>query len=544
MSLRLAIVGFGPKGLFALERLLDQAGPDSRLDIDLYDPHPALGAGPVYDPAQPPYLRMNLAADRVDAWRPGSRAIPAGEQVGFCDWSGAGDGQYPPRAEVGRYLQDCFARMRAHAPAGVLITPHRRAVTSARPRDAAWLLAAGNELLGSYDEVLMAVGHGAGPEHHPRRQMPGEAVIPAVFPVQHWLGPAAVVPGAAVAVRGFALTFLDAALALTEGRGGTFRRTGHPYRLVYSPAPGQAGVIRPFSRSGRPMAAKPPEALADSMPGLASAMDSASRRLRELEGTVELEADLLPLLESAATAALAAAGALSGDVGAMLASACEGPVAEPAADPAEDLTRSLDVGAGLRLPGSEWALGHVWQRVYPVLVDKLSGTGLADRDWPAFRRLAVEMERLAFGPPAVNAAKLLALIESGVVNLRHVAGGVVSSDDHGRSFLGGDRVDVVIDAVLPGPGLVDSHGGLLEQLRLDGLVQIAPGRRGIAIDTEGSCIDPRGGVVGGLACAGRPTEDWVIGNDTLSRSLHPQLEGWARRVAERAARLDVPAVAA
>ena len=37
------------------------------------------------------------------------------------------------------------------------------------------------------------------------------------------------------------------------------------------------------------------------------------------------------------------------------------------------------------------------------------------------------MERIAFGPPAVNAAKLLALIEAGLVDLTHVRGGELTS---------------------------------------------------------------------------------------------------------------------
>ena len=68
-------------------------------------------------------------------------------------------------------------------------------------------------------------------------------------------------------------------------------------------------------------------------------------------------------------------------------------------------------------PGREWALGHAWRALYPAIVSRLSGDGLAAGDWPAFLRLAAEMERIAFGPPPVNAAKLLALVEAGRVDL-------------------------------------------------------------------------------------------------------------------------------
>ena len=71
--LRVAIAGLGPKGLFALERLLDHARSlesAMRMQIDVFEPHPVPGAGPIYDPAQPEYLRMNFAAGQIDMWWP------------------------------------------------------------------------------------------------------------------------------------------------------------------------------------------------------------------------------------------------------------------------------------------------------------------------------------------------------------------------------------------------------------------------------------------------------------------------------------------
>ena len=50
---------------------------------------------------------------------------------------------------------------------------------------------------------------------------------------------------------------------------------------------------------------------------------------------------------------------------------------------------------------------------------------------------------------------------------------------------------------------------------------------------DGSCRARDGSITPGLAAIGRPTEDSVIGNDTLSRSLHPQADRWARRVTRR-----------
>jgi uncharacterized NAD(P)/FAD-binding protein YdhS len=135
--LRVAIVGLGPKGLFALERLVDRArsGALTRaIEVEAFEPHDSPGAGPVYDPGQPEYLRMNFSADRVDAWPVGSRAVAADQRLSFEAWRSRrpelGDEAYPPRAHVGRYLADCLDALIASAPAAFSVRVRRARVTA------------------------------------------------------------------------------------------------------------------------------------------------------------------------------------------------------------------------------------------------------------------------------------------------------------------------------------------------------------------------------------------------------------------------------
>jgi diaminopimelate decarboxylase len=547
--LRMAIVGLGPKGLFGLERLLDhahRAGPTARLHVDLFEPHPVAGAGPVYDLDQPAYLRMNVAAGMLDMWGADTRAVSAGERRSFVDWRrSAGDGdpaeRYPPRALVGRYLADGLARLRAAAPAHVTITLRRTAVHALERHGSSWTLVTTDDAAHhGYDEVLVAVGHATGAGDWARAPWPHAApLIPAVFPVTR-LAPAHVAPGATVAVRGFALTFLDAALALTEGRGGTFSPDDHPYRLRYTPSPGDAGAIVPFSRSGRPMLAKPGPALAAGLPALETIARAARDEILALPDGFGVRDDLLAILAAAVQASLDAAGQPARTPAARwLGLACDGLAPPTSLTPAQEIERSLAVGAGLAAPDLPWALGHTWRAIYPALVARLGHGGLSLAQRPAFAALAVQMERVAFGPPAVNAAKLLALIAAGRADLAHVAGGQIRSREHMSVIAGARgerRVDVVVDAVLPPPGALHCGGGLLERLVDDGHARIAAGGRGIEIDADGGCIAAGGQRSTGLSAIGRPTEDWVIGNDTLNRALHPHSDAWARRVIGRANR--------
>jgi uncharacterized NAD(P)/FAD-binding protein YdhS len=477
-----------------------------RIAVDLFEPHPSPGAGPVYDPAQPEFLRMNFAASQLDMWWPSSRAVPPDGRLSFVEWSGDDGDSYPPRAEVGRYLSEGFATLRRHAPPNVAIRLCPEAVEAASPDEhGGWVLRAGGRER-SYDELLISVGHG-------RSAFPFE---PRVL--------AGVTAGATVAVRGFALTFIDLALALTEGRGGTFESLDHPYRLRYLPGPDEPRLIVPFTRTGRPMLAKPAASVAARLPGLGRVAAEGGARIADIGGVADLHGDLLPILAATACSSLSIARgdvtvALPITVGRWLGEAAGGVAGAGEIDARRAIEQSLRVGAGLAIPDVAWALGHTWRTLYPAVVARLGGDGLSTRDWPAFLRLARELERVAFGPSALNAAKLLALIDAGRIDLGHLRDVAPAADS-------------VIDAVLPGPGL-EGDDSLLGDLVRGGHARVAAGRRGLEVTPNGSCRGRDGSITPGLAAIGRPTEDSVIGNDTLSRSLHPQADRWARQVARR-----------
>lgn len=511
--MRVAIIGLGPKGLYALERLLDHAATSdspARIQIDLFEPHAHPGAGPNYDPSQPDYLIMNFAARFVDMWWPAHRAVPQRERTSFLDWSShAGvlisGHSYPPRALIGRYLTSGFETLLRHAPELVYVKLHACHVERVRRTGSAWEVIVTGKSAGTYDEVLVATGHDQG----------------SPYPVTQWLSRDRIAAGATVAVRGFALTFIDVALALTEGRGGSFSQLAHPFRLRYTAPTDPVGSISPFSRTGRPMLAKPQPWHKSPSEELNSISEQGRLKLTAITGVAKLETDVIPTIAQVANASLAAVGVGDRvDSERWLMSALSGPPLAASESAYQEIERSLAVSTGLAPPDLLWALGHTWRALYPAVVGRLGGDGLVADDWPAFLRLAAELERIAFGPPAINAAKLLALVDARQVDLSHVTSGP-------------PRPDVLVEAVLPGPGFATRGSTVAARLVTDGYARRAPGRRGLDVDSDGFCRSPEGRSVPGLAAIGRPTEDAVIGNDTLSRALHPVADRWARRVIER-----------
>lgn len=554
---RLAIVGLGPKGLYALERLITlfeatTMGCSPPLEVVCFEPLPTPGAGPNYDPDQPEYLRLNFPADRVDMWQR-DLSPPSIDHLDFPSWwrerNPDGDLQrYPPRAAVGRYLAWGLQRLVDNCPVGMTVTVQRTTVGPIRRTldargDRSWELRDHvDRVVGHFDEVLLTVGHlDRGPDSLAAGWRGQAALIPRVFPVTRFMSTSRIPPGDVVAIRGFALTCVDAVLALTEGRGGRFAAEEHPWMLTYHRSLGalEPAVILPFSRTGAALAAKP-----ESHPHLPTLTEELAAdwqdRVLSVPGALMVQDQLLPILADVGVELLELAGA--GTVPAErilvpLQEMCErGRQRPPGSDQTHLIQESLDVATGLRSPGLDWALGEAWRRLYPAIVVRCGGNGIDEAAWPDFRRLAAGMERLAFGAPAVNMAKMLALVDAGLLRLDMVAGTLADVHGQGSKLTSGDcsvAVGAVVDAVLPPPGVAGLTSPPITSLMIAGHLRRPVGRRGVEIRADATAVGEDGRPRPTLAVLGRPTEDWVIGNDTLSRTLHPHPEAWARGVLDR-----------
>lgn len=525
---RLAIIGGGPRALWAVEELLRRTG---RMDIDVYEPQPQVGAGRVYRSEQSPLWRMNLRADRIatglgtyEQWRE--------ERNAERDAAGTAldEGYFPPRREMGLFLAASWDAAVQRAPEGVRITHRRATVYSVRPTDGGSTAAVeyhgdrrelkgpdanaisvtsaeGTEL---YDEVLIATGHA--------QRWPGQLRGPRVYDDL-----ADIPAGAHVGVRGSALTFIDAALELTLGRGG---------RIVdgrYLPS-GNEPVLYPANRSGRFMEVKP-------MPG--GGLDGLTppnlaryeQRIPRCSGVGEL----IDIMVRAAGDFLEAAGQPRDDAAVReVFEGVDAPVADavsaPANVPVAELRHSLEVATGHRAPGAQWAAGEAWRRLYSVLVDTLSYEG-RDR-FPGFGDLRYTMERVAFGPPADTIAPLLAVIDAGVVRVGAALGqpGAVEAWLSGRPGAG-VVVDGVYDATIAPPGV--NPGTLSAELVEAGQLEVRRGPDGLG---RGADVRRDGSVPGWprVAVIGRDVEDTVLDHDTLSRTLHLTIPRWADAVVGRA----------
>ncbi|MCG6158224.1 FAD/NAD(P)-binding protein [Rubinisphaera margarita] len=543
---RIAIVGGGPRGLYCLQSLherLREADPVTlRSSVIVFEPASFPGAGNIYDPGQPHHLRMNFSAGRIDAWPRSEGDIKANSsKLTLVDWlqqrtpGRFNEHSYVPRAIVGEYLHECYRHIEEQLQCCVNFRTVQSPVTGMDRLGTRWRLNASGEEY-EFDEVVLTVGH-EGWRAPPVEDDSCIDRLVRVFPVTQQLAMSRTPSGQVVGVRGFGLTWIDAALSLTEGRGGHFHQNNG--RWHYQPSGREPATIIPFSRTGRPMVAKPDESRFVQPPELNDVWNGGRQRIIEVSRSSEsirtAEELWEPVLEAAAAALnVFSAGAPTGSESVRnwfdrwVGSKIDGDAAFSV------MQKSYCVATGQAAPEISWALGAAWRNLYPAIVSAVSHGGLNPAAWSDFREITCEMERIAFGPPAENLGRILALCEADLVDLNYLTASLNASKD--TLLLSTTKSEVMLDAcvnaVIPSPQQISPQGPM-RQLLDAGMISRRSGAEGIDVDRAGRPMRDGLRLTENLAIFGRATEGCILGNDTLSRKLHEHPRHWAREVVAR-----------
>jgi hypothetical protein len=600
----LAIVGLGPKGLYCLERLLAEvnAHPLRRpLQIHLFNRSSNFGASPIYDPGQPEYILVNVSVGEIDLWTATDPPTVAGRGLNFVEWYQqtiqpdaplTGD-EYLSRAVVGRYLMDGFRRILDKLPPTVSVSCHVGEVLDIRAVGRSYQLKCSSadeptkEI--RLDKILLATGHSQRLPSVTEKQYQafagrhqGALFIPFVYPVVKTM--AAIPAGARVAMHGVGLTFIDAVLELTEGRGGHFVRSADN-SLSYTACGREPLSMIPFCRSGLPMAPKANDLPAFMRP-LTFFTEKAVAELRSKQAGEQLELESLwPLFElemelhyyrvamgeSEARSQLEACGSDGKVMRQFIDSYLESnpsqvrfdyqQVLDPVGDRrfdngkeynsfvegymAEEIARARlgQGGCGVK------AAIDIWYEVRKELGSALKFGGLT----PESHRKLIEhyfprFKRIVFGPPIINIEKLLALVRAGLIDFSTARNPrVLSNESDGCFELRCDEIpnavtqaEVLVDARYPSSNIFWDASPLYRNLQRRGIVRayqnrsLDPEISGYcpgAIDMiEGSNFVVNGDGVGNedISVIGIPTEGNIVGNKTIARGDYPGT--WAAQV--------------
>ena len=309
--LRMAIVGLGPWGLCALERVVTLARQEvpRGIEVAVHVVEPGTPGSGVYDITQPDYLLLNNPCGQLTLYPFETESYQPRYGLSLYDWvtargyrwlgdrcvvDPAGEPIEPhhflPRRLMGEYLQWFYRALLYSTPPHVHVVHHQTsAVDLVARRGGCEEVRLANGSVVVVDHVIVTTGHAP-------NQDVGRSRVIGPYPVTSYVEQ--VPAGTKVAVSGMGLVAVDVVTALTIGRGGQFVADGGGLR--YRPS-GQEPVLRLYNRSGLPFTAKPvsgSERVTVYQPLICTpaAVDALTGRSNGRRRQVDVRKELLPLL--------------------------------------------------------------------------------------------------------------------------------------------------------------------------------------------------------------------------------------------------------
>ena len=466
-------------------------------------------------------------------WHGDSVAAPPSQQLSLRRVATRAEGgteRLSAAQPVGRYLTEALETLLGHVPEGVERPDPSRVRRAARARPAR----AGRSKARTGPRLRRGAAHPRPPEHAGSRPWRTSGDTARAWSPPSSRSSGSWRPSGCPRGRGRRCAASPSPSSTPPGpdRGTrrALRRGRRQPRCATSPAASEPAVILPFSRSGRPMLAKPDREIARRRPGLDAIGEAGRERILGWPRRRASRAACCrssPARRAPASSRRRRAGRGRRGPQAWLAAAAAG--ALPAElDPRDQLERSLRVGCGEL--AADLALGTRPELAAAVPGARRCGSagdGLDPAGWPRFRNLAREMERIAFGPPPVNGAKLLALIDCRPG--RHSPTSPAASSRRpppARRWVRRPARARSTSSSTP------SSPARASQARIEPCSRRRSSRVGLGSPPDGAvsrltATPPASAATAaaatGLAAVGRSTEDWVIDNDTLTRDRHPHL---------------------
>ena len=592
---KVAIIGGGPKGLYGFERLtawLKVHPPSEQIEIHMFNRSNSFGAGEIYRTEQASWLLMNNPVGEINMWGEEIPPPVVPHPLSLLQWLCQSEGlnisnnNYATRAMAGRYLSHGFDLIVSNLPenvGGKYIVGEVVDMYNVSGKYSLRLKSEVDERRDQFDHVLIATGH-------PKQRETKEAArfqsfagehdragyIPSVYPAETVFSD--VPPNSSVGIKGVGLTFVDAVLALTEGRGGRFKRDEKTDKLTYTPSGEEPKVIYPFSRSGLPMIPRISVPIENN--DLFFFTRSALQKY-ETGKKLNFEQQIWPILRQEMIyafydIAMKNAGYPEGLSGCDSFHDVEYTVDEfhknypsekrfdiesfleppyetdfPDGITYDQFIKSLynhylhEARKGeLRSPLA--AVTAVWRKASSLFCELYSFGGLTPESQRYFdSTIRGKLNRVTFGPPVKSAEKMYALMELGMLNFEAARNPDLYSDERSGSFIlqigpEGTRypVQTLVDARIPKVSLADDPGPLFRNLLNSGIITIFENRLGkesyrpgaVNITREGFVIDKNGKVNRGITVSGTPTEGITFDNDTLSRARNNFADSWAESI--------------
>ena len=562
---RLAIIGMGPRGLYALENLLIHCAEKTKeLKILIFETSNTPGAGMVWHPKQSDSNWMNITERALEelTTRPTINYgnITLNSFPSYHDWCrfSQDDMQpdsFPSRKKLGEYLNERFDSIAQAFKNVNTFEIVQSKIIDINLDDRTLIISSENE---SYkcDDVLLTIGHQPTEQSEQIREWEKYSIKNKYSKVYEDPYPMSQFDsikngrGFQIAIRGFGLAMIDIMRFIAINNFGNFKVIDTAtLETVYYKVEDQDLKLVPFSLDGLPMAPKPlNKNIDDWYKPQAIELKYFKTEIESFAQTPK-EADSINFLKQP-IAKITARIFLSLNEKALKHDLSESEIEAIVVQYLDDadykhellqdgnistynlIKAYINMALGEIPVSLDYCLGQVWRHCQPTLYKAFSYATLDHEIIEQVISLDERSKRYSYGPPIQSMQQILALVDANVLTLDFVNNPEISLIDKGWRLKNKNdetiNCHIMINSVLDSPKLLEVNSPIVKNLLQNDLIQ--PIHNALGIDTL-----PNGLVISSevdkhvpIAVLGRLAKGSVIGVDAILECFGPRIEDWAK----------------
>ncbi len=570
---KLAIIGFGPRGLHALEMLFLEL---SKLKIDkievfIFETETSLGAGQVWKTNQPSVNWTNISVRALQnlEGRPEIQFkdfvipefpsyhnyLPEEKRKALKDLPD----QFPPRKEIGAYLNDRATSILNVLEEKECVNIHRKFVTDVNFKDSGFIITDSTKHTYVVNEVLLTIGHQSTKLPKDLKHLEIESLesdktlFSETYPIENIIESEEINAAKHIAIRGFGLAMIDAVRALTIEKGGEFRITNHKtFASEFKTSNNVVQKIIPYSLDGLPMVPKPLDKIVDEqfMPKKVQLKQFENTVSKYAKGDkkannanflkeifakigVEIYLELENKLDSEDSAKKLEKAILNWFD--------DNTYKHETLVDAEIDTKTL-IATYVNMAVNEvpisldFCVGQVIRHLQPTLYKTFSHANVSDAIFADVIQFDEQMKRYSYGPPMESMQQLIALNTAGILDFSFVNNPKISTNDTFWRFeKNKNKIDceVIINSVLSAPKLLEVTTPVILNLLKNDLIQPIHSKLGIETNADATIVLDDASQTIPLAVLGRLAKGSVIGVDAILECFGPRIKDWAKGFVSR-----------
>ncbi len=571
---RIAIVGCGPRGLVALEAIIERLAKRQvrqPLEIVLLESTRYPGSGPNYAPDQTASNLLNIPLREMPV---AARSAVDGDLAydefpSFIRWykdAYSDDRElqvdhFPTRAAVGEYLQARLYSILEQPQNKNHVVLHAKTTVIATGCDRnQWTVSVEPVLeLPLFDELLLCIGHQATKADSAIEQWrDARHLFENPYPCEPIIKSKHIDNSSTVALRGMGLSMIDVVKALTVGRGGIFTIKDNASRqFIYEASGSEPALMLPFSLDGQPMAPKPMNRFLDdhyklspaAMKVCELALDFTEKPPVDLRALLveqvvlhtpeiffNLQADtdnsIDPIADQQQLQNVARQWLLDETYQHPL-------IVDSAAPTAFIMQQFLDMATGRQPASLDYTIGQIWRHLQPTFYKSLRFQNFDGDVIDAALALDARMKRYAFGPPVDAVAQLLALHDCGLLKFCIADDPDIGLTEEGWVLKDGNEMvvsNVMVNTVLDSVQLKAIKTPLVNHLQAQGLISRVHDNLAARANSSGQLLNDAAVPVN-LSAAGRLITGSIVEADALMNCFNDELYLWAEAALDRLSRL-------